>query len=60
MGEIADMMLDGDLCEECGAYIDGGSFGVPRKCSSCLAGSTYRPRHQRKKNRDKKPTKKET
>lgn len=33
MGEIADMMLDGDLCEGCGEYIgDGGGF--PRYCSA--------------------------
>ena len=29
MGEIAEMMLDGTLCECCGAYIDDGEeFGV--------------------------------
>lgn len=34
MGEIADMMLDGDLCEGCGEYLgDGG--GYARKCSGC-------------------------
>jgi hypothetical protein len=34
MGEIADMMLDGTLCERCGEYI-GNAVGYPRKCSSC-------------------------
>jgi hypothetical protein len=34
MGEIADMMLDGYLCEGCGVYM-GGSFGGPRRCSGC-------------------------
>jgi hypothetical protein len=34
MGEIAEMMLNGDLCEGCGGFIDfedGGGF--PRYCS---------------------------
>jgi hypothetical protein len=35
MGEIADMMLDGTLCECCGEYIeDGESEGFPRYCST--------------------------
>ena len=34
MGEIAEMMLDGTLCECCGAYIDDGEeSGFPRYCS---------------------------
>lgn len=34
MGEIADMMLDGTLCEGCGEYIDDeGGDGIPRYCS---------------------------
>ena len=33
MGEIADMMLEGDLCECCGCYIDGDGEGFPRYCS---------------------------
>lgn len=35
MGDIADMMLDGTLCEGCGVYLEGESFGVPRYCSGC-------------------------
>ena len=36
MGEIADMMLEGDLCAGCGGYIDGDGPGAPRYCSdSC-------------------------
>jgi hypothetical protein len=35
MGEIADMMLDGTLCESCGVYLDGNSPDHPRKCSAC-------------------------
>ena len=34
MGDIADMILEGILCEECGVYIgDGGGF--PRTCDGC-------------------------
>ena len=36
MGEIADMMLDGTLCEWCGVYIDGEEPGYPRLCPDCL------------------------
>jgi len=35
MGDAADMMLDGTMCEECGEYLDDGSPGYPRKCSGC-------------------------
>lgn len=34
MGEIADAMLDGDLCEGCGEYMEGGS-GFTRRCAGC-------------------------
>ena len=34
MGEIAEMMLDGTLCEACGMYIEEGEAdGIPRYCS---------------------------
>ncbi len=36
MGEIADMMIDGTLCEGCGAYLGEGD-GYPRRCPSCEA-----------------------
>ena len=32
MGEIAEMMLDGTLCECCGSYI-GSDAGYPQYCS---------------------------
>ena len=36
MGEIADMMLDGTLCQGCGIYMDDDSEpGHPRFCYSC-------------------------
>ncbi len=34
MGEIADSIINGDVCEECGEWIGEGD-GYPRKCSSC-------------------------
>jgi hypothetical protein len=36
MGEIADMMLDGDLCEGCGVYMGSAGAGFPRRCRSCM------------------------
>lgn len=35
MGEIAEMMLEGDLCEGCGCYMGGSGDGFPRRCASC-------------------------
>lgn len=35
MGDIADMMLDGTLCEGCGVYIEEEGYGVPRYCYAC-------------------------
>lgn len=38
MGEMAEMMLDGTLCEGCGSYIDDhGGEGIPRYCSKQCA-----------------------
>ncbi len=34
MGEIADMILDGTLCEVCGQYI-GEPCDYPRTCADC-------------------------
>lgn len=33
MGDIADMMLDGTLCEGCGVSLPGRAPGHPRYCS---------------------------
>lgn len=35
MGEIAEMMLDGTLCEGCGEYLGGESLGFPMRCGGC-------------------------
>ncbi len=45
MGEIADMMLDGTLCECCGEFI-GDATGYPGYCSKECAegrGATFTP-----------------
>lgn len=34
MGEIADMMLDGSMCELCGEYLGEGD-GYTRLCAGC-------------------------
>jgi predicted RNA-binding Zn-ribbon protein involved in translation (DUF1610 family) len=34
MGEIADSILEGELCQECGVYMGEGD-GYPRSCSAC-------------------------
>lgn len=36
MGEIAEMIVEGTLCQYCQAYM-GGSVGYPRTCRSCSA-----------------------
>ena len=37
MGEIADMMLDGTMCQWCGEWLHGGEEGpgYPGLCASC-------------------------
>ena len=34
MGEMADYMINGDDCQECGMYIGPGD-GYPRTCGAC-------------------------
>lgn len=35
MGDVADMILEGILCESCGVYIDSEGIGHPRQCNEC-------------------------
>jgi hypothetical protein len=35
MGEIAEMIIEGILCEQCGVLVDGNISGYPRKCDDC-------------------------
>jgi hypothetical protein len=53
MGEIADMMLDGDLCAGCGSFVDiSGGAGFPRYCSRrCAEGCGATRPAKRKKRR---------
>jgi Zn finger protein HypA/HybF involved in hydrogenase expression len=37
MGEIAEMMLDGTLCEGCGVFLNAEPTGYPCYCSSCAS-----------------------
>lgn len=37
VGEIADAMINGELCECCGMYIEGDAPGYPRYCSEQCA-----------------------
>lgn len=39
MGEIAEMMLDGTICEGCGVFLEGEGF--PRYCSPACDPSSY-------------------
>lgn len=51
MGEIAEMMLDGTLCEACGEYI-GGARGFPRYCSTAceeLSGNWSKPKSRKQR-----------
>lgn len=34
MGDVAEMMLDGTLCEGCGVYL-GANTGDPERCKDC-------------------------
>ena len=35
MGEIADMMINGELCCLCGVHLDDDGNGYPVVCRSC-------------------------
>lgn len=39
MGDIADAVLDGTLCQCCGVYM-GDAVGYPRSCRSCSGHSS--------------------
>ena len=51
MGDIAEMMLEGTLCEGCGVTLDGDAPGYPRYCSR----SCQRDRQPSKPNSTKTP-----
>ena len=39
MGDIAEAMIGGLFCEQCGQVIDGEEPGFPRTCDSCSGDS---------------------
>lgn len=43
MGEIAEMMLDGTLCQVCGEFM-GDDCGYPRTCDGCHARPELYPK----------------
>lgn len=58
MGEIAEAMLNGLLCEQCGALIDGEEPGYPRICSDCqVSNSKTKTKTSRRSKRLRKGTK---
>ena len=37
MGEMAELMIEGTVCDMCGCnFDDGGSPGFPRTCGECI------------------------
>lgn len=54
MGEVAEMMLDGTLCEGCGEYMGEGN-GFVRRCAGCApAAVAVDIRHRMRPNKNKK------
>ena len=41
MGEYAEMMLDGTLCQVCGSFV-GDDNGVPAACLSCRRSGDHK------------------
>lgn len=37
MGDVADMMLDGTLCQGCGVFLNEDAPGFPCSCRNCKA-----------------------
>lgn len=52
MGEIADMMLDGTLCQGCGVYI-GECGGYPVSCDGCADENDSEQQQRKRGVRDK-------
>lgn len=47
MGEIADMMLNGLMCEGCGEFMeDHEEPGYPRRCAGCAPNRRSSPRRR--------------
>lgn len=52
MGDIADMMLEGAMCEQCGEYLGEGD-GSPRLCGSCGKKPGNRNHHSKDSGQEK-------
>lgn len=52
MGEMADMMFEGHLCDRCGVYMTGGC-GYPQRCADCIADDVKRYHKRVKKARQR-------
>lgn len=35
MGDVADLIVEGFVCQHCGEYLDGDDPGHPRSCEDC-------------------------
>lgn len=49
MGEIAEMMLEGALCQVCGVYLSEGD-GYPVSCNSCSGEQKNRTKERKQSN----------
>lgn len=58
MGEIADMMLDGTLCEGCGVFIGTGA-GYPVRCEDCGGDGCEGFADQKQRSQDKRASNRE-
>lgn len=56
MGEVAEMMLDGTLCQGCGVFIDEDIPGYPRSCHDCKKSEKRNPALQDLRAKVKCPT----
>ena len=45
MGDIADMILEGDMCQTCGEILEGQGF--PQFCKSCQKEENIRNHNER-------------
>lgn len=51
MGDIAEGMIEGFFCQQCGCVIDGEEPGYPRFCEDCEVEYERRRNKKFKKNR---------
>lgn len=52
MGEYAEMMLDGTLCESCGDYI-GADNDCPAQCRACVIEAAEEEKQLKKQKESK-------